>query len=142
MLKNGLVLDMVKVKIRSLVQWLHSVLYAYSLESTSLKIGESMKIGGSIDIATWKLPILCFSKNLFMQGFMIDGNFQAEHMRMTNPGDNVPLSDGTGFMVSKELYKLDLKLVAQRQQVSSISCISAGIYLHSDRDQHVMITVQ
>jgi len=92
----------------------------HSLESTSLKIGESMKIGASIEIATWKLPTICFSKSLFMQGFMIDGNFQAEHMRMRNPENDVSLSDGTGFMVSKKLYESHLKSAVERQQVSPI----------------------
>jgi hypothetical protein len=72
----------------------------------------------------------------------MDGNFQAKHMRMRNPEKYVSLSDGTGFMVSKKLYKLHLKLAAERQQVSSISYVPAGICLHSDRDQHAMITMQ
>jgi hypothetical protein len=77
-----------------------------------------MKIGASIGVATWKLPTLCFSKNLFMRGFMMDGNFQAEHMRMKNPKTDVPLSDGTGFMVSKKPYESHLKSAAERQQVA------------------------
>jgi len=133
---------MVKMKIQSLVPWLHSVLYVHSPELTSLRIGESTKIGVSIDIVTRKLPKFYFSKNLFMQGFMIDGNFQAEHMRMRNPENDVPLSDGTGFMVSKKPYESHLKLAVERWQVSSISCISAGIYSSSDRDQCAMTTMQ
>jgi len=117
---------MVRMKIQGLVPWLYSVLCVRSQESTSLKIGGSMKIGVSIDIATQKLPTFYFSKNLFMQGFMMDGNFQAEHMRMRNPESDVPLSDGTGFMVSKTQYKSHLKSAAERQQVSSIPCILAG----------------
>ena len=76
---------------------------------------------------SWKLPTFCISQNLFMRGFMIDGNFQAEHMRMRNPENDVPLSDGSGFMVSKEPYKLHLKSAVERQQVGSIPCISADI---------------
>jgi hypothetical protein len=114
----------------------------HSLESTSLGIGESTKIGVSIDIVTWKLPTFCFSRDLFMCGFMIDGNFQAEHMRMRNPENDVLLSDGTGFMVSKKPYKLHLKLAVERWQVSSIFNVLAGICSCSDRDQHAMITAQ
>jgi hypothetical protein len=44
----------------------------------------------------------------------MDGNFQAEH-----PENDVPLSDGTGFMVSKEPYKSHLKSAVERRQVSS-----------------------
>ena len=87
---------------------------------------------------------ICFSKNLFMRGFMMDGNFQAEHMRMRNPENDVPLSDGTGFIVSKKPYKLHLKSAVQRWQVSFIkeACVSAGICSHLDRIQCVMITAQ
>jgi Kyakuja-Dileera-Zisupton transposase len=110
------------MKIQSLARWLYSVLCAHSLESTSLKIGGTTKIGVSIDITTWKLPTVCTSKNLFMRGFMMDGNFQAEHMRMRNPENDVPLSDGAGFMVSKKPYESHLKSALERRQVSGISC--------------------
>lgn len=85
---------------------------------------------------------ICFSKTLFMRGFMMDGNFKAEHMRMRNPENDVPLSDGTGFMVSKEPYESHLKSAVERRQVSSIYCVSAGIFSCSDRNQYAMITVQ
>ncbi|KAH9020129.1 hypothetical protein EDB85DRAFT_1872687, partial [Lactarius pseudohatsudake] len=49
------------------------------------------------------------SKSLFMRGFIMDGNFQAEHMKMRNPENDVPLSDGTGFMVSQTAYESHLK---------------------------------
>ena len=101
-----------------------------------------MKIGVSIDISTWKLLMCCFSKNLFMRGFMMDGNFQAEHMRMRNPENDVQLSDGAGFMVSKKPYELHLKSAVERRQVSSISSISAGICSHPDRDQRAMTTAR
>ena len=72
----------------------------------------------------------------------MDGNFQAEHMRMKNPENDAPLSNGTGFMVSKQPYESHLKSAVERQQVSSISCLLAGICSLSDRDQRAMITAQ
>jgi len=48
----------------------------------------------------------------------MDGNFQAKHMRMRNPENDVPLSDGAGFMVSKKPYELHLKSAVERRQVS------------------------
>jgi len=57
----------------------------------------------------------------------MDGNFQAEHMKMKNPEEDVPLSDGTGFMVSKKPYELHLKSAVERQQVGFPSRVSAGI---------------
>ncbi len=48
----------------------------------------------------------------------MDGNFQAEHMRIKNPDNDIPLSDRAGFMVSKKLYELHLKLAVERWQVA------------------------
>ena len=81
------------------------------------------------------------SKNLFMRGFMMDGNFQAEHMRMKNPENDVPLSDGVGFMVSRKPYESHLKSAVEKRQVRPISRISAGICSSPDRNHHAMITV-
>ena len=55
----------------------------------------------------------------------MDGNFQAEHMKMRNPENDVPLSEGTGFMVSRIPYELHLKSAVERRQVRSISGFSA-----------------
>ena len=115
---------MVEMRNRSQDQWLYSVLCVPSLESTSRKIGESMKIGRSKDLGTSQLLIYYSSKILFMRGFMMDGNFQAEHMKMRNPENDVPLSEGTGFMVSQKPYELHLQSAYERRQVCSIS----GIY--------------
>jgi hypothetical protein len=51
---------------------------------------------------------------------MMDGNFQAEHMKMRNPENDVPLSNGTGFMVSPIPYELHLKSAVERRQVCFI----------------------
>jgi len=72
----------------------------------------------------------------------MDGNFQAEHMKMRNPENDAPLSDRTGFIVSKKPYESHLKSAVERQQVSSIYCVPAGIPSHSDRNQRAMITAQ
>ncbi|KAI9431655.1 hypothetical protein H4582DRAFT_1822223 [Lactarius indigo] len=56
---------------------------------------------------------------LFMRGFMMDGNFQAEHMKMRNPENDIPLSEGTGFMVSQEPYESHLKSAVERRQRST-----------------------
>ncbi|KAN0128326.1 hypothetical protein V8E53_013831 [Lactarius tabidus] len=59
------------------------------------------------------------SKVLFMRGFMMDGNFQAEHMKMRNPENDVPVSEGAGFMVSQKPYELHLQSAFERQQQST-----------------------
>jgi hypothetical protein len=56
---------------------------------------------------------------------MMDGNFQAEHMKMRNPENDISLSEGTGFMVSRKPYQLHLQSAFERQPVSTISHISA-----------------
>ena len=71
----------------------------------------------------------------------MDGNFQAEHMKMKNPENDVPLSDGTGFMVSKKPYELHLKSAVERRQVSSTR-ISVAVRSRFDRDLRAMITAQ
>jgi hypothetical protein len=57
---------------------------------------------------------------------MMDRNFQAEHMKMRNPENNIPLSEGTGFMVSQLSYELHLQSAFERQQVSPFSRVSAA----------------
>ena len=54
----------------------------------------------------------------------MDGNFQAEHMKMRNPENDVTLTDGTGLMVSQIPYESHLKSAIERRQVSTASAIS------------------
>ena len=72
----------------------------------------------------------------------MDGNFQAEHMKMRNPENDVPLSDGAGFMVSKKPYELHLKSTVERRQVRSIFYLCQTLYSCSDRGQRAMTTTQ
>jgi hypothetical protein len=51
----------------------------------------------------------------------MDGNFQAEHMKMRHPENDIPLTEGTGFMVNRTPYELHLKSASERRQVSAIS---------------------
>ena len=77
----------------------------------------------------------------------MDGNFQAEHMKMRNPENDVPLSEGTGFMVSRKPYELHLKSAVERRQVGTISGLAflqeISLPFNRDhRDRHAMITEQ
>jgi hypothetical protein len=72
---------------------------------------------------------------------MMDRNFQAEHMKMRNPENDTPLSEGTGFMVSQIPYESHLKSAAEMQQVSPISGLLAEGSSYSNRGQHAMITM-
>ena len=50
----------------------------------------------------------------------MDGNFSAEHMAMRRPDDDVPITDGTGFMVGAERYKTHLATAAEPRRVCPI----------------------
>ena len=65
LLESGSVLDMVKMKIRSPVRWRYFVLCVHSLESTSLKIGESTKIGASIGFCYPEAADILFQQKPF-----------------------------------------------------------------------------
>jgi hypothetical protein len=54
---------------------------------------------------------------------MMDGNFQAEHMKMRSPENDSPLTDGTGFMVSPVPYESHLKSAVEKRQVRAPSLI-------------------
>ena len=45
----------------------------------------------------------------FQRTLLADGNFKQEHLKMKNPSDDVPLSDGHGYMVTKHDFELYLK---------------------------------
>ena len=47
----------------------------------------------------------------------MDGNFSAQHRKMRNPEDDVPLSDGHAFMVQDAPYKEHLKTAKEYHEV-------------------------
>ena len=40
-----------------------------------------------------------------MRTLVADGNFKQDHLQMKNPGDDVSLSDGHGYMVGKDAFE-------------------------------------
>lgn len=52
-----------------------------------------------------------------MRGYVQDGFFSAEHLKMRNPADDVFLSDGTGYMVADGPYKRHLALAHEQMEV-------------------------
>ncbi|GBE79973.1 hypothetical protein SCP_0211750 [Sparassis crispa] len=55
----------------------------------------------------------------FKRGFVMDGNFSAEHMKMKHSEEDVALSDGQAFMVSQEDYKAHLAVAMESHQRST-----------------------
>ncbi|KAG2086762.1 uncharacterized protein F5147DRAFT_659138 [Suillus discolor] len=55
---------------------------------------------------------------LYTRSLVMDGNFKAEHLHAVNPGDEVSLMDGRGFMVGDALYKEHLAIAQDTVQQS------------------------
>jgi hypothetical protein len=63
-----------------------------------------------------------------MRGFVMDGNFSAEHMAMRRPDDDVMLTDGAAFMVGTEDYKAHLA-EAQEDKKGKV-CLRSAVFVH------------
>lgn len=53
----------------------------------------------------------------YTRGYVFDGNFKAESLKMKHPEDDVWLSDGHGFMVTDRPYKEHLKIAKEIKEV-------------------------
>ena len=61
----------------------------------------------------------------FQRTLLADGNFKQEHLKMKNPSDDVPLSDGHGYMVTKQDFQLYLKNTPAPPPSVRLSSLSA-----------------
>jgi len=52
-----------------------------------------------------------------MRGFMFDGNFTAEQLKMRNPEDDVHLTDGDAFFTTRKPYYDHLKVAREIREV-------------------------
>lgn len=57
------------------------------------------------------------SRWVYMRSFVMDGNFSAEHMKMRQPRNDVPLSHGAGYMVAPGPYKTHLAVAQEDREV-------------------------
>ncbi|KAG1783468.1 hypothetical protein EV702DRAFT_1176575 [Suillus placidus] len=71
--------------------------------------GINVLLSGDESLNDWK----------FTRSFVMDGNFKAEHLHPIKPFDEVWLSDGLGFMVGKDRYKMHLEEAADMVEKSS-----------------------
>ncbi len=53
----------------------------------------------------------------YSRGYVFDGNFSAEQLKMKRPEDDVNLSLGCGFMVDPGPYKEHLKVAVEIKEV-------------------------
>ncbi|KAH9928247.1 hypothetical protein B0H21DRAFT_712169 [Amylocystis lapponica] len=70
---------------------------------------------------------------IYTRGFMMDGNFSAEHLKMRRPANDVAISDGTGFMVGEGRYKAHLKVAKEVKSKSSCNNHKAVNLANADR---------
>lgn len=68
-------------------------------------------------VELWVLKYLTRWK--FTRGFVFDGNFSAEQLKMKRPEDDVHLTDGTGFLTAEARYQEHLKVAIEIKEVRS-----------------------
>jgi hypothetical protein len=64
----------------------------------------------------------CAFSNKVARQYVLDGNFTAQHMKMKNPGGDIALSDGLGYMVREGPYEAHIANAFESKEVSD-SCI-------------------
>jgi hypothetical protein len=73
----------------------------------------------------------------------VDGNFTAQHMKMRRPEDDIPLSDGLGYMVANEPYQKHVAQAANNEEVCIIRPSGHDSHIHvplaSHRGRHARI---
>ena len=67
----------------------------------------------------------------------LDGNFKAEHMRMRHPDNDIPIADGTGFMVGTRRYKDYLTETAEEKRVRSLLSLATCAHSQAVSEKHV-----
>ncbi|KAI0946818.1 hypothetical protein AcW1_010170 [Taiwanofungus camphoratus] len=53
------------------------------------------------------------SRLVYTRGFMMDGNFSVEHLKMRRPKNDVEITDGTSFFVADGRYKAHLQVTKE-----------------------------
>ena len=60
----------------------------------------------------------------YMRTILGDGNFKQDHLKMKHPVDDIPLSDGHGFMVgSKDFDRYTSELGPEKPEVRLFSIL-------------------
>ena len=55
-----------------------------------------------------------------MWGFVVDGNFKADHVRQRRPDDDVWLTSGKGMTAEPTRYKAHLQLAKETKEARSV----------------------
>ena len=73
-----------------------------------------------------------------MRSFTADGNFKADHIKQKNDDDDVPLTNGEGFMTNTERYKTHLANATEIKQVSDYNPYPEGASAATDCGHDVL----
>lgn len=60
--------------------------------------------------AELSIVILIFLSTKYKGTILADGNFKQDHLIMKNPGDDVPLSNGHGYMTEQSKFDEYMRL--------------------------------
>ncbi|KDQ49787.1 hypothetical protein JAAARDRAFT_142944 [Jaapia argillacea MUCL 33604] len=70
---------------------------------------------------------------LYMRSFVMDGCFRPEHLKMTNPWDDISLEDGSQYMVALGPHKDHLQIVIDHKPKSTCHNHKAVSQANADR---------
>jgi len=63
---------------------------------------------------------MIFDRWVYMRTFVMDGNFSAQHMKMRIQDNDVPITNGTGFMAETSRYSKHLMVSRGNTEVKSV----------------------
>ena len=73
---------------------------------------------------------------------MVDGNFQADYVKIKNPEDDIALADGLAFIVEAKSYKQHLKDSIESNQMVFWILYKITFLLNINRNQSAAIIEQ
>jgi len=77
---------------------------------------------------------LSFNSEKHSRSFVMDGNFKAEHLHVSDPDDEVWLMDGLGYMVGKDRYKSHLEVA--RDTADRSTCNNHRAITQANANRH------
>jgi len=83
------------------------------------------------------------ARDITAHQYVVDGNFTVQHMDMKKPENDIPLSDGLGYMVQDGPYQTHIATVPESKEVSGLYIIDVILWCvgHENRSLLVKTTV-
>src|SRR5215469_8086986 len=108
---------MTKILSLNRVNWPYSVLHVHSQVSTSLLIHLMILSKLEMILSYHSFTHITY-RWLYRRNIVVDGNFSLEHMKMKQPGRDVFLNDGCGYLVDSARYMKHLQSSTETTQVN------------------------